>query len=133
MHPLNCLTFNFLKTSRQLARGFELAVRQMEMTAPQFPTLAVLASVPSLTVSELAEMLGADRTTLSRNLELIAAKGWVERSATDDQRQHAFALTEAGREAFARALPAWAAYQQQLIDRLGAETVERLLGDMRAI
>ena len=129
-HPLNCLTFNFQRTSRSLVRGFEAAISHTGLTAPQFTTLGLLSGFGALPVSQLADKLGTDRTTVSRNMDLMAAKGWVEVVDLPDQRIRAYALTEDGRARVNAALPAWTAYQAKLVAILGPTFSQDLLQAM---
>lgn len=132
-HPLNCLTFNFLKTARKLGRGFEERVKAAGLTSPQFSTLAILAGFGAQTVSQLAERMGTDRTTLTRNLDLLLAKGWIARVGTDDQRQHAVEIADPGRERLGAALPAWAEYQAELVSMLGEDFAKEALSRMQKL
>jgi DNA-binding MarR family transcriptional regulator len=61
-----------------------------------------------LTMSELAEVLGLERTTLTRNLRPLESKGWVRALSDDaDLRRRRIELTAKGRAAAAKALPLW--------------------------
>lgn len=133
MHPLNCLTFNFLKTARKLGRGFEERVKATGLTSPQFSTLSMLSGYGAQTVSQLAERLGTDRTTLTRNLDLLFAKGWITRVETEDQRQHAVELSDPGRERLNAAMPAWAEYQAELVALLGEDFAREALSRMKKL
>jgi DNA-binding MarR family transcriptional regulator len=133
MHPLNCLTFNFLKTARKLGRGFEERVKAMGLTSPQFSTLSMLSGYGAQTVSQLAERLGTDRTTLTRNLDLLLAKGWITRVETEDQRQHSVELSVPGRERLNAAMPAWAEYQAELVALLGEDFAQEALSRMKKL
>jgi DNA-binding MarR family transcriptional regulator len=126
-HPLNCVTFNLQRAARQAIRGFEAAARSAGLTSPQFTTLSLIAGFGSVTVTQLAELLGADRTTLTRNLDVMARKGWINGVEADDQRLHIWELTDAGRAAREAALPVWQAYQRGLVDRIGPDKAEGLL------
>jgi DNA-binding MarR family transcriptional regulator len=119
LHPLNCLTFNFLRAARKLGRGFEDRAKAAGLTSPQFTTLALLSGFGAMTVSQLAERMGTDRTTLTRNLDLMLAKGWIARAETDDLRQRAYQIADPGRDRLAAAMPAWIAYQTELVALLG--------------
>lgn len=129
-HPFNCLTFNFQRTARSLVRGFEAAIKQTGLTAPQFTTLGLLSGFGMLSVSQLSEKLGTERTTLSRNLDLMVGKGWIAGVALDDQRVHAYELTDAGRTKLNAAMPAWAEYQAQIVKILGPAFSQELLQAM---
>jgi DNA-binding MarR family transcriptional regulator len=126
-HPLNCLTFNLQRASRNLVRGFEASAKESGLTAPQFATMSLLAGYGQAQVTQLAEHLGTDRTTLTRNLDLLARKGWIEEVAAQDARLHLWTLTPLGRERLSAAIPIWQKYQAGLVERLGTTNAEDLL------
>jgi len=132
-HPLNCLTFNFQRAARSLVRGFEAAVKAHGLSAPQFSTLAALSGYGEQTVSQLADKMGTERTTMTRNLEVMAAKGWIEPAASTDLRLRAYRLTEPGRLQLNRAMPAWHAYQAGLVASLDPGMAEQLLTTMKRL
>lgn len=133
MRPHNCLTFNFLKSARKLGRGFEERAKAAGLASPQFTTLSLLEGYGAQAVSQLADRMGTDRTTLTRNLDLLLAKGWVARVETEDQRQHAVAIADPGRERLAAAMPAWAAYQAELVSLLGEDFAREALSRMQKL
>jgi DNA-binding MarR family transcriptional regulator len=126
-HPLNCVTFNLQRATRSLMRGFEVAAKDSGLTLPQFSTLSLLDGYGQLSVTGMAEKLGTDRTTLSRNLDVLARKGWIEDVPTEDGRLHVWSLTDAGRDKLAVALPVWQQYQAGLVARIGEAQVRSML------
>ena len=124
------MTFNFQRTARSLVRGFEATIKQTGLTAPQFTTLALLSGYGAMPVSQLAEKLGTERTTMSRNLDLLASKGWVVVADLADLRVHAYGLTDEGRARLNAAMPAWTAYQAKLVARLGPAFSQDMLQAM---
>ncbi len=59
-----------------------------------------------MTIGELAEALGAERTTLTRNLALIEGASWVEiRPAEADARSRIVTVTDKGRAVVEGAFP----------------------------
>lgn len=125
-----CLTFNFQRSARSLARGFEAAVKHLGLTAPQFTSLSLLAGYGELTVSQIAEKIGTDRTTLTRNLELMRAKGWIAPAASEDLRLRAWGITPEGRVLLEAAMPAWREWQAHLVKTIGPDTARSLLAAM---
>ena len=67
------------------------------------------------------DRLATDRTTLTRNLRPLLASGVIERAAAGDKRRHELVATLAGRALFKRALPMWAAAEQEVRDAMGAK------------
>lgn len=103
-----CLGSALRRANRAVAQYYETAFRGSGMRATQFTILVTLTQTGALTMSQLAERLGLERTTLTRNLRPLESHGWV-RAASDeaDLRRRRVELTAAGRAAAARALPAW--------------------------
>lgn len=126
-HPLNCLTFNLQRASRNLVRGLEEAAKATGVTAPQFTTLSLIGGFGELTVSQIADRMGTDRTTLTRNLAVMARKGWIVEAEAEDKRLSVWRLSDEGRETLAAALPIWRTFQAGLVDRIGPETATTLL------
>jgi len=132
-HPLNCLTFNVQRAGRSLVRDIEAAFKDTGLTAPQFTTLSLLSGFGSQTIGQLADRLGTERTTLTRNLAVLVQKGWIAPVDSADARLHAYALTDAGRDHLNSALPAWRSFQQGLVARIGSDPAMRLLTLLRAL
>src|ERR1051325_9782700 len=99
--------------SRNLLRGRcvershgQFALAQLKLRGPfrgrglratQFTILAGLAQAGPIAISELAKILGLERTTHSLNLRLIVARGWVSAIASDDRRVCGRSITSAVR------------------------------------
>ncbi len=60
-----------------------------------------------LTIGKLAERLGIERTTLSRNLALIESAAWATVQPGDDARARVVAVTAKGHIMVAASLGAW--------------------------
>ena len=129
-HPLNCLTFNLQRATRSLMRGFEAAAKDSGLTTPQFTTLSLIDGFRDMTVTQIAEQMGTDRTTLTRNLAVMARKGWIDEVEAEDARLHVWQLTDSGRATLAAALPIWRHYQAGLVDRIGAQGAQSLLATL---
>ena len=86
----------------------------------QFSVLTVLMLRGPMTVGELADFLGVERTTLTRNLALIAAKRWVGIHPGKDARSRIVEVTAAGRSKVEQALPAWREAQAAATAAIGA-------------
>jgi DNA-binding MarR family transcriptional regulator len=92
----------------------------------QFNILMTIRGMGEPTVSDLVRYIGIDQTTLTRSLQTIERRGWVERIAVPDRRMRAFRITAKGLAALRKAEPLWAEVQARTIDRLGAEAWERI-------
>jgi DNA-binding MarR family transcriptional regulator len=126
-HPLNCLMFNLQRASRSLVRRFEMAAKQSGLTAPQFTTLALIAGHGEVSISRLAEQLGTDRTTMTRNLDLLTQRGWVTEAESGDARVRLVRLTNIGQRKLDQAMPVWSAFQGHLVASMGEAAARTLL------
>ena len=85
------------------------------------------------TIGELAEALGAERTTLTRNLALIEAEAWVKiQPDEEDARSRVVTVTDKGRAVVEQAFPAWRRVQGLLTEAIGADGASALRGLSRA-
>ena len=86
-----------------------------------------------MTIGELAEALGAERTTLTRNLALIEADAWVQiQPAEKDARSRVVTVTDKGRAVVTAAFPAWRKAQGLITQGIGANGASALRGLSRA-
>ena len=69
--------------------------------------LTVLALAGPLPMSRVADRLGMERTTLTRNLRPLLRQGLVTLGDGDDRRVRMLTLTAKGRRAAVTALPHW--------------------------
>ena len=103
-----CVCWALRRASRAISQHFEQSLRGTGLRITQFSLLAMLAQTGPLPVSILATKLGVERTTLTRNLRPLQARGLIRSISEEaDQRVHRVELTPAGRAAARKALPAW--------------------------
>jgi len=116
----SCLCFNLRKAARAVTQAYDDALRDTGLRSTQFTLLTLLLGYGAMAMHELAEVSGTDRTTLTRNLALLARSGYV-RSVADPAagRTRRTELTDSGRDAVRAALPKWEAAQGELTDKLG--------------
>jgi DNA-binding MarR family transcriptional regulator len=93
--------------ARAITRLFEEKLRPYGLRATQFSVLAALALKGPTPVTDLADMLGLERTTLTRIGAVLERNGWVGTARSGDARERPFLLTEAGRRKLEGAFPAW--------------------------
>lgn len=130
MECTQCLCQASRRAARTITRAFDRKLRPFGIRATQFSALVNLSLRGALTVSELARALGVERTTLTRNLELIAAKGWVKiETGEEDARARVVSVTPKGRAAVRGAVGAWREAQnaaRAAIGQAGAQAIRAL-------
>lgn len=99
----------------------------------QFTLLAACAVAGSVPITVLAEALVMDRTTLTRNIKLLAKQGLVEVAEGDDRRVRVVKLSREGRNILTQMLPLWEVAQARMVEGLGQGRLDNLLKDLSAI
>lgn len=126
----HCTCFNVRRASRAVTQFYDDIMVTSGIKATQFTMLGAVALMGPASVSRLAEHLALDRTTLTRNLKVLAEQGLITISAGEDRRERVVKLSGDGQDAIARATPVWREAQDTLIDRFGEERWRRMIDDM---
>ena len=121
-----CIATRLRLAARVVTKLYDDALRPHGLTVSQMALLAVAADRGVIRQAEVVTTLQLDDSTLSRNLERMRARGWVEAVADEDARVHTHRLTDPGKSLLERAMPAWRAAQRRAGELLGEAGVEAL-------
>jgi len=110
---------------------YEAELRPLKLKASQMVILVLTAERGQVRAAELCRALQMDTSTLSRNIERMRARGWVEAAPAADGRSHPFRLTPSGKRILRDAVLAWERAQVKATDRLGSEGVASLFRTTR--
>lgn len=108
----NCHCAAARREAQRLTRLYDERLRPYDLTISQFTMLSALILGGPATVGVLAERLGVDRTTLSRNIALGEKRGLVNSGPGGDARERVVTITKVGRLKAEAALPAWRAAEE---------------------
>ncbi|EKS36883.1 MarR family winged helix-turn-helix transcriptional regulator [Afipia broomeae] len=112
----DCYCTQFRRSSRALTRLYDAALKDHGIRITQFSLLrAVRRLGGAATFSELAEEVVLDTTTISRNVKVLAANGWVSFQNTDDGREKKIRLSSAGGRKIDTATSSWQVAQDQIL------------------
>jgi DNA-binding MarR family transcriptional regulator len=115
----HCLCRKARTAARLLTRFYEPYYAGCGIESTQFSLLVAIRLAGPVPMARLASLLGLERTTLTRNLDVLGRQNLVAMSVGTDARNHLVELTDAGREAVQRTLPRWQAAQKAAADLLG--------------
>ena len=130
---LRCICFNIRRTDRVLTQFYDEMLASSGLSAPQFGLLGTIAQVAPVSINHLAEMMDMDRTTLTRNLELLVKQGLVQNEEGEDRRMRLVLLTEEGEQALERAWQLWEEAQAHFERALGGERFDALLNELATV
>jgi DNA-binding MarR family transcriptional regulator len=127
-----CACFNIRKAARAMTQLYDDVLRPTGLRNTQFTLLMLLRGHGPMSMNRLAEAALTDRTTLTRNLALLAEQGLVRIGLGEDARVRVVELTEAGDEAADAAFPLWQKAQALISRRMGHDGLTRLLTELSA-
>ena len=125
-----CACANLRKAARAVTQVFDEALGSTGLRATQFTLLVTSRLAGESPVSELAEKMAMDRTTLSRNLKPLVRKGLLEVRPGADGRTRLLRITPEGERILGKAYPLWEQAQHKVVGVLGEDRYEALLGDV---
>jgi DNA-binding MarR family transcriptional regulator len=121
-----CVAVRLRMLNRVITNIYDDALRSLDLKVSQMNILVAAAKMGTARPVEVCEYLHLDVSTLSRNVERMRARGWLEVVPDEDGRSQPFRLTPRGRKLLEKAVPAWSAAQQQVKKILGDGFVEQL-------
>lgn len=125
-----CANMQMRRAARSVSDFYNAIMEPAGLHANQFTLLIPTYLVENLTISQLAQLSGLDRTTLARNLKVLEERGFISLRPGDDQRTRLIVLTNQGRQTLLEALPLWEKAQQQFHEYLGEAHLADFLGSL---
>ena len=124
---LPCYCASLRRAARVVSRLYDDALRPTGLTTTQFTVLELLSRAGSARIMDIERMLGADQTTVTRNLAGMAREGWIKgQVGREDRRERHWRLTASGRALHRRALPAWRSAQRSFENVRGGVSMNAL-------
>ena len=128
-----CIAVRLRMLNRVITNIYDDALRSLDLKVSQMNILVAAAKMGTARPIEVCEHLHLDVSTLSRNVERIKARGWLEVVPDEDGRLQPFRLTPQGRKLLEKAVPAWSEAQDQVKRVLGVGFVEQLNRAMKRV
>jgi DNA-binding MarR family transcriptional regulator len=124
---LQCVGFRLRRATRKVSQIYDQALQPLDLTGAQFSLLAHLPRGRQVPVGQLADELGTEASTLTRNLRPLERRGLLTLvEAPYDGRVKLVLSTKGGQELLAKAIPAWRAARAKLEQGVGPEVFKQL-------
>jgi MarR family transcriptional regulator, temperature-dependent positive regulator of motility len=108
--------------------AFQRYAGDQQITARQFAVLMAIDRMDGASQMDVVKMTGIDRSTLADMVGRMLGKGLIERERSKlDGRAYSLSLTEMGKTALQRSLPAASRADELLMTSLDLEQREQLL------
>jgi DNA-binding MarR family transcriptional regulator len=129
-----CACNQLRRSARGMTQVYDAGMGGDGLKVTQMPILVGLGAGGSMPVGTLADALGLDRTTLTRNLKLLEQRELVTTAPhPDDARVRIVSLTPAGADELSGALARWERVQAGVEERFGAERLRALYAELDAL
>ena len=128
-----CVAVRVRMLNRVITNIYDDALRQLNLKVSQMNILVAAAKMGTARPAEVCAYLHLDVSTLSRNVERMRSRGWLEVVPDEDGRSQPFQLTTQGRKLLEKAVPAWSKAQQQVKQVLGERFVDQLNQAMKRV
>jgi DNA-binding MarR family transcriptional regulator len=129
-----CAGWNSRLAARRVTQFLEKRMTGSGLTIAQFGLMAQIAAASDDTLGTLAERLGFDQSSLSRNLHALERGGLVEIAVVErDQRKRAVWLTENGARRLEAAMPVWRSAHAALAEVLDPRLARQLASASQAL
>jgi DNA-binding MarR family transcriptional regulator len=128
-----CCCFNMRKVSRAITQLYDRHLEKAGVRSTQFTLLIALDSTKAKTLTEIADSLVMDRTTLTRNLKPLEKLGFISTIQPLDKRSKGYVLTASGKEAVERAIPLWQDSQRAIFAAMEEGEYNSLIGRLNKL
>ena len=116
-----CIAVRVRLINRVVTSVYDEALRPFGLRASQANLLAAVALMDEARPAEVSRALRIEKSTLSRDVELLKRNGWVESDPPAGGRNQTIRLTPAGRGLLGRIRPPWEGAQAEARRLIGAD------------
>ncbi len=109
-----CMCGMLRVATRAVTRLYNEEMAGSGVEATQFSLLLMLSHVGPMTQNDIAAWTASEKTTISRNLQLMEQHEWIRIEPGDDRRTRIVTLTPSGSRQLATAMPYWSRAQARL-------------------
>jgi DNA-binding MarR family transcriptional regulator len=122
----DCIAMRVRLLNRIITKIYDDCLRRHGLRATQMNILVAVSLMRTASPSELERRLCLDKSTVSRNVDRIQRRGWVEFVPGKDKRSHHLQVTALGAKLLAKAGPTWQQAQEKAVSLLGKDGVAAL-------
>ena len=112
----DCIAMRLRQLNRMVTRLYDEALRPLGFTVNQLNILATIVSRGPIPPGQLGQMLGMEKSTVSRTIDRMHKHGWIDISPGKDKRSQSLKATPQGRQLLVTAAPVWNELQANVLD-----------------
>ena len=119
----DCIATKVRRLNRAVTAIYDEALRPYGLKVTQMTVLVTVARIGQASPGAVGRMLHMEKSTLSRNVDRMRARGWLDAVPTEDGRAHLLRVTPCGRRLLEDAHAAWSRAQERTSKMLGEQGV----------
>ena len=130
-----CIADKLRLINRVITNIYDGAFRSLEITMNQMNIMVVVAKFEPANPSQVGKWLHMEKSTLSRNVNLMTKNGWLQTTPVGHGRSLEIRLTRQGRALLKKGTPYWEKAQDivgSMLKKQGVEEAKRIAHDIRA-
>lgn len=112
----HCIAMRLRQINRMVTRLYDEALRPLGLTVNQLNILATIVIRGPIAPGQLAQMLGMEKSTVSRTIDRMYKRGWIDIGEGKDKRSQSLNATRQGRQLLLKAAPVWDELQASVLD-----------------
>ncbi|MBE9076984.1 MarR family transcriptional regulator [Romeria aff. gracilis LEGE 07310] len=123
-----CIARRLRQVNRRVTRLYDDALRPYGLTVNQLHILAVVIDQGQIRPGQLGQILGMEKSTVSRTVDRMVKKAWLQIMPGQDGRTQLLSATPQGRQLLQTTAPVWETLQAGVLDSLSAGGQDLLQG-----
>jgi DNA-binding MarR family transcriptional regulator len=121
-----CIAVRIRALNRAITALYDGALRPHGLRVSQLNLLVAIALAGPARAGELCRILRMDKSTLSRDLEVLRRNGWMDEDELGG-RARLLKISPTGQTLLERSIPAWRQAQTRARELIGQEAAEAIL------
>ena len=120
----SCYCKNIRRLSNNITKYYNEYLKDTGLTLNQYSIMSSIHKIEPATVTDIANEVGLERTTIVRDLKPLIKNGLVEDISEKGKRNKMIQLTNKGIEMHNNAEPYWNEAQEKIFNLLGPERLQ---------
>ncbi|MGF0033213.1 MarR family winged helix-turn-helix transcriptional regulator [Bariatricus sp. SGI.154] len=124
---INCYCIKLRRAANIVSDIYDHCLDSMGLSITQYSLLGNLQKIESCSVTDLANYIGLERTTVVRTIRPLFSKGLISDASAPNQRNKILQLTEKGEKILEQCKILWRDAQEEVEKRIGKENADMLM------
>ncbi len=128
-----CIAVRLRVLTRAVTKLYNKSLRPHGLTVSQMNILVAVSRLGDAKQQEVCRILHLDKSSLSRDVERMRARGWLDIQSGEDRRTALLRVARSGRALLQQTFPAWHRAQRQAKALLGETDIASLGRAVKAL